>query len=424
GFADALERTAELAQVKAELRGQVLRAAQLERDMQVLRSQLRQAQKMEAIGRLAGGIAHDFNNLLTGISGYSGFLLEGLPAQDPRRADAEQIQKAGQRAAALTRQLLTFSRQQVPAPKVIDLNAVICDLEKMLRRLIGEDIILATMLGKDAGRIRADPGQIEQVIMNLVINARDAMPRGGRISIETANVDFGEDGARGHPAARPGSYVKVTVSDTGCGMSAGLISRIFEPFSTTKEHGKGTGLGLSMVYGIVKDCGGMIRVHSEPGRGSAFKVYLPRVEGEVEREARAPAPTARARGTETILLVEDDDMVRKFVLRVLGLGGYSVLEASSPNEALRICREYEGPIHLLIADIVMPVMRGDDLARKLGAMRPEMRAMFTSGYTESSAVHREALGSEDAYIQKPIEPGELASKVRALLDRPPTAKKG
>jgi two-component system cell cycle sensor histidine kinase/response regulator CckA len=379
-------------------------------------AQLRHAQKMDGIGRLAGGIAHDFNNILTAITGYSYFLLTTLAADDPQRADVVEIQNAAERAASLTRQLLAFSRQQVLQPKVVDLNALVQETEKMLRRLIGENMNLAALLAPDAGRITADPGQIAQVLLNLVVNARDAMPQGGKITIETANVELGDDHARKHPDARLGPHVLLAVSDTGCGMDPEILSHLFEPFFTTKEAGKGTGLGLATVYGIVKQSSGSISVESEPGHGSTFKIHFPRVQEAVEALPAAAALAGPTRGCETILLVEDDEAVRKFVHRLLDQIGYTVLQARNPKEAIQIFDGRKEPIHLLLTDIVMPGMRGDELANHLSPLWPHMKVVFISGYTEAGVVRRDLLNSDTAFIQKPVDPAILTGKVREMLD--------
>lgn len=418
--AQVLERTATVTTSNAELQAKIASLKQSEEGNQKLQSQLVQAQKMESIGRLAGGVAHDFNNILTAVSGYSHFLLNALSPEDPNRSDVEEIKMAGERAAALTRQLLAFSRQQVLQPKVLDLNALVHDIEMMLRRIIGEDMDLHSQLAEDLGRISADPGQVEQVLLNLVVNARDAMPKGGKITIETANVELNEDYCRAHLGARPGPHVMLAVSDTGTGMDAETLSRLFEPFFTTKEQGKGTGLGLATVYGIVKQSGGSVFVYSEPGQGSVFKVHLPRVQKKAVGPAAAVAPTTGVshQGSETVLLVEDDEMVRKFVLRLLSQNGYTMLEARNPEEAFRICERHADQIHLLLTDIVMPGMRGDDMAKRLCTQRPDMKVILMSGYTEAGLIRHDFLGSDAVFIQKPLDPALLTSKVREMLDGP------
>ncbi|MGQ9631470.1 MAG: PAS domain-containing protein [bacterium] len=386
-------------------------------DRKRLEEQFLQSQKMEAIGRLAGGIAHDFNNLLTAILGYAQLVLEGLEADSPLRGDVEEIKKAGERTSSLTRQLLAFSRKQILQPQVLNLNELILGMEKMVKHLIGEDIEFIISLDPELGRTKADPGQIGQVIMNLIVNARDAMPRGGKLTIETSNVYLDEEYARGHVGTRPGHYVMISVSDTGVGMSDEVKSHIFEPFFTTKERGKGTGLGLSTVYGIVKQHGGNIWVYSELGRGTTFKVYFPRVEGTVELSKRGEAPIESLRGMETVLLVEDEDVVRELARRSLLHYGYTVLEARRPEEALQICEQHEGSIHLLVTDVVMPGMSGRELAERLASLRPETKVLYMSGYADNVIVHYGVLDLGAPFLQKPFAPEALARKVREVLDR-------
>jgi PAS domain S-box-containing protein len=383
--------------------------------------QLRQAQKMEAIGQLAGGVAHEFNNLLTIISGYGDLLLNGLLApQDPARDLVGEILKAAERATSLTRQLLAFSRRQVLAPQVLDLNNVLCDMEKMIHRLIGEDIRLTTILAPDLGSVKADPGQIEQVLLNLCVNARDAMLQGGQLAIESANITLDANYARTHPEVQPGPYVMLAVTDTGCGMDATTLARIFEPFFTTKGVGKGTGLGLATVYGIVKQSGGSIFVYSELGRGTSFKIFLPRVAdapAASTTSSRAAAPVAPSGRQETLLVVEDDPAVRALTRTVLKSSAYDVFEASDPEDALRWVEEHNQPIHLLVTDVVMPGMSGRVLAERLTALRPSLKVLYVSGYTDDAVVRHGLLEAEVAFLQKPFSPDALTRKVREVLDR-------
>ena len=391
-----------------------VRLLNLEREKE---EQLRQSQKMEAVGQLAGGIAHDFNNLLTAITGYSQLTLMGLHSQDPLRSNIEEIKKAGDRAATLTRQLLAFSRKQVLQPKVLDLNAVVSEIEKMLQRLIGEHIELRTVLRPDLGSVRGDPGQIEQVIMNLAVNARDAMEKGGKLTIETQNVYVDAAYVSQHIAVIPGSYVMLAVSDTGIGMDEQTQKRIFDPFFTTKELGKGTGLGLSTVYGIVKQSGGNIWVYSELGQGTTFKIYLPRVDEEAQEFKSSLEPHEALEGRESILLAEDEEIVRHLVRDLLKSSGYQVLEAANGGAALLLCESHPGPIHLMITDVVMPEMSGRELKDRLTGLRPEMKVLFMSGYTDDTIVRHGILESEIDFLQKPFTPNALALKVREILDR-------
>ncbi len=381
-----------------------------------LEEQLRQAQKMEAIGQLAGGVAHDFNNLLCIINGYSDLVYGALRPDDPLRDLVDEIRKAGERSASLTRQLLAFSRKQVIAPKVLDLNSAVLDLEKMLRRVIGEDIDLATRLAPSLGSIKADPCQIEQVLLNMVVNARDAMPRGGKLTIETQNVNLDESFAQTHSEVHPGPFVRLAVSDTGCGMTPEVKARIFEPFYTTKGQGKGTGLGLATVFGIVKQGGGHIEVYSEPGIGTTFKVYFPVVQGAVSTRKSRAGTSPGARGSETILLVEDDEGVRTLTRHLLQGDGYSVLVAREGEEALRICRGRREPIDLLVSDVVMPGLGGRQLSEQLLLLHPEMKVLFLSGYTDDAVVRHGVLEEEANFLQKPFSPSALAQKVRDVLD--------
>jgi PAS domain S-box-containing protein len=384
-----------------------------------LEAQFLQAQKMEAVGRLAGGVAHDFNNLLTVILGYSDAVLSGLPPEGPVRAMVEEVSQAGQRAAGLTRQLLAFSRQQLLEPRVLDLNTVVNGIEKMLGRLIGEDVSITCVLDPDLGRVRADPGQIEQVLMNLAVNARDAMPQGGRLTIETANVRLDETYTQSHPEVRPGRYVMLSLTDTGVGMDETTKARLFEPFFTTKEVGRGTGLGLATVYGIVKQSGGSIFVYSEPNRGTSFKIYLPRLEAVAPLPKSNPGLVKSSGGGETILLVEDEEAVRTLTRQVLESKGYTAIEARDGQDALHRAERYEGPIHLLLTDVVMPHLGGRELADRLKVSRPGLRVLYLSGYTDDAVVRHGVLEADVAFLQKPFTPAELARKVREVLDGPP-----
>jgi CheY-like chemotaxis protein len=367
------------------------------------------------VGRLAGGVAHDFNNVLTALFGYTDLVLEDLPPNSRARQDVEEIRKAAERAAALTRQLLAFSRQQVLAPVVLSVNELVEDIDKMLHRLIGEDIELRLTLARDAGNVRADPGQLQQVLMNLVVNARDAMPTGGKLLIETGNTELTEHYAELHPPVVPGPYVMLAVTDTGSGMDTETKARIFEPFFTTKEKGRGTGLGLSTVYGIVKQSGGYIWVYSEPGRGTTFKLYLPRV-GAAAEALPARRETATLSGTETILLAEDDEMLRPLARGVLEKLGYTVLAAENADQALSVAGAHAGPIHLLVSDVVMPGTSGRELARRLAPTRPDMRVLYVSGYTDDAIVHHGMLEPGLNFLQKPFTPAVLARRVREVLD--------
>ena len=384
-------------------------------DRKHLEEQLRQAQKMEAVGQLASGVAHDFNNLLTVISGYSELMLSGLGADDPHRGLVQEVYDAGQRAALLTSQLLTFSRKAVVEPRPLDLNAVVATATKLLRRLIGEDIELTTTLTNDVPWVFADPGQIEQVVMNLAVNARDAMPRGGRLTIETKQLDLDAAYAAGRPDVTPGRYVLLAVSDTGVGMSDAVRQRVFEPFFTTKEPGKGTGLGLATVYGIVRQGNGHVAVYSELGLGTSFKVYLPSVGPPPAERPSAPAGRVRS-GTETVLLVEDEDMVRAMTRSALALFGYTVLEARGGDDALKLCDSHGGSIDLIITDVVMPGMSGRQVAEAVFPRRPGTKVLYCSGYTDDAVVRHGVLKAEAAFLQKPFTATALGNKVRAILD--------
>jgi PAS domain S-box-containing protein len=379
-----------------------------------LEEQFRQAQKMEAVGRLAGGIAHDFNNLLTVINGYSALVLESLGEDDPTFNEISEVHKAGERAAGLTRQLLAFSRRQVFTLQVLDLNSVVTDIQRMLRRVLGEDIELSTALEQPLDSVQADRGQIEQVIMNLAVNARDAMPEGGQLLIETSNVELDAAYAAQHREVTPGPYVMLAVSDTGHGMDAQTQARIFEPFFTTKPQGQGTGLGLSTVYGIVKQSGGTIWVYSELGHGTTFKVYLPRVNARpVVADPRAASRPIS--GSGTVLVVEDEDGVRALIHMVLRQAGYTVLEARSGEEALRRCEAHTQGIDLVITDVVMPQMGGRELANRLAVRWPGIKLLFMSGYTDNAIVQQVGLDAETPFLQKPFTPAALAGKVRLIL---------
>ena len=381
-----------------------------------LEEQLRQAQKMEALGRLAGGVAHDFNNLLTAIISYGELLLELLPEAEAGRRHAEEIIRAADRAAALTRQLLAYSRQQVLAPQVLNLNTVVSGLERMLRRLIGEDVELVIDLATALRRVKADPGQIEQVLMNLAVNARDAMPKGGKLLISTANAELDEGYAWTHVDVQPGAYVRLSVSDRGVGMSAEVRARVFEPFFTTKDVGKGTGLGLSTVYGIIKQSEGHIEVESFPGEGTTFHVFLPQVI-EPARPTMHAVPRLRVQsGSETILLVEDDDVVRALARTVLERHGYTVLEAGHGVEALELAAGYPQPLHMLLTDVVMPHMNGRQLYLELAKVRPGLKVLYMSGYTGGAIAHLGELESDAAFLQKPFPAETLARQVRDVLD--------
>ena len=386
----------------------------------VLEDQLRQSQKLEAIGQLAGGVAHDFNNLLTAITGHSELCLRSLTPEDPLYGRIEQIKKAGDRAAALTRQLLAFSRKQILHPEVLDLNQIVVELNKMLQRLIGEDVDLYMGLSVDLGKIKADPNQLEQVLMNLCLNARDAMPKGGKLTIETSNAHLGEELASRYVSISAGPYVMLAVSDTGCGMDAETQARIFEPFFTTKEVGKGTGLGLATVYGIVKQSGGSIWVYSEVGRGTTFKIYLPRADAPVERVAVDADRFELSKGDETVLLVEDEDVVREMATEILRASGYHVLEATHGDEALSLAEQYAGEIHLMLTDVVMPQMGGRELADQLTPLRRDMKVLYMSGYTDDAIVHHGVLEVGTAFIAKPFSVDALSRKVREVLDSPVT----
>jgi two-component system cell cycle sensor histidine kinase/response regulator CckA len=381
-------------------------------ERQKLEAQLRQAQKMEAVGRLAGGVAHDFNNLLTAILGYCNLMLDEMPAEDPLRQDLDEIRLAGERAAALTRQLLAFSRRQMLQPQTLDANALVRQMQKMLQRLVGEHIEVVMALDEPMAPIVVDPASIEQVLVNLAVNARDAMPAGGRLTLETAMVDLAEAYADSHAAVIPGRYAMLAVSDTGEGMDAPTRARVFEPFFTTKEQGRGVGLGLATVYGIVKQSGGYIWVFSEPGHGTSFKIYFPQA---TDPATMGAAGAAMSGGSETILLVEDEDAVRGLACQVLRRHGYMVLEARQGLDALRMAERYQDVIQLLITDLVIPHMSGRDLAQRLSAARSNMKVLFLAGYTDDAVVHRD-LTPGSTVLAKPFTPDSLIRKVRGILD--------
>ncbi|HJQ22928.1 MAG TPA: response regulator [Blastocatellia bacterium] len=383
-----------------------------------LEEQLRQAQKMEAIGQLAGGVAHDFNNLLTIIMGYAQLLQAQTDSSSPRGREIEEILDAAQRAASLTSQLLAFSRKQVLAPQILDLNAVVADTEKMLRRLIGEHIELVTDFAADLDPVQADPGQLQQVIMNLAVNARDAMPEGGKLIIRTRNAGLNESDVRDYPGCEPGDYVMLTVTDTGLGMDPATVSHIFEPFFTTKEQGKGTGLGLSTVFGIVKQSGGHVAVDSRPGRGTTFQICLPRAQWDAEPAVESAQAGGWLHGDEMILLVEDEAAVRALSAKLLRTHGYTVLEAADGEAALSLLQSERASVGLLITDVIMPRMSGKTLANLLKARQPDMKVLFTSGYTDDAIIHHGVLAPGVVFLQKPFAPDVLIRKVREVLDQP------
>jgi signal transduction histidine kinase/CheY-like chemotaxis protein len=382
-----------------------------------LETQLRQAQRLEVVGQLAGGIAHDFNNLLTAIRGYSELVRRNLGPKDRNRADLDQVVLASDRAVELTRQLLAFSRRQVLQPRIVDPGELVAGVAPMLRRLLGEHIELVTYAAPDLGRVKVDPSQFEQIIVNLAVNARDAMPEGGKLRIETANIELGIGYVASHPGVTPGPYVALIVSDTGSGMSDAVKTHIFEPFFTTKEPGKGTGMGLATVYGIAQQSGGSIYLYSEPGYGTSFKIYLPRVDGAAGAAASLVPTAVTPTGSETILLVEDEEAVRAYAARILSEQGYLVLEASGGAAALALVATHPGPIDLLVTDVVMPGLQGHQLGKQLSDIRPGLRVLYVSGFTESSVVDQGVVGEGIAFLPKPYTVDALGRAVRLVLDK-------
>ncbi len=418
---DALEKqrlVMENRRLYQEAQRELAERKRLEAEREKMQSQLLHSQKMEAVGRLAGGLAHDLNNVITAIISCSSFLLTGLGQDDPLHQDAEEINKAGRRAAGLIKQILAFARKQVLQPRVLDLNAAVVDMEEMFRRLIGVDIELVTVLESDLGLVKADVGGVEQVIMNLVVNARDAMSQGGTLTINTKNVRVDGSQTTNYRVLQPGSYVMLAVTDTGIGMDVETKSHIFEPFFTTKQKGMGTGLGLSTVHGIVKQSGGYVWVYSEPGQGTTFKVYLPRIDEQVETAKLEMGQIPSLDGSETILLVENDDIVRGAALRILRDYGYQVLKAKDGMEALMICEQHQGLIDLMLTDVVMPGMSGKELSNRVESVCPEMKTLYMSGYAGNVVADCGVLAPETNFLDKPFSPESLAGKVREVLDVP------
>ena len=389
----------------------------IEQTLKKTEQQFLQSQKMEAVGRLAGGIAHDFNNLLTVIKGYTELLLMGFDENDSRKDSADEIKKAADRAASLTRQLLAFSRKQVFQSKDLNINTLVSDMTKMLHRLIGEDIELVTSLSSELGFVNADPGQLEQVILNIVVNARDAMPKGGKLIIETANVELDETYSQEHIGIKPGQYVMLAISDTGHGIPEDIRSHIFEPFFTTKEKDKGTGLGLSTVYGIIKQSGGYIWLYSEPDKGTSFKIYFPQIKEVIKESALTSAPVELQKGNETILLVEDDDMVRNLIRLILEKNGYTVLEAGNAEKVTFLCKQHKGKINIMVSDVIMPKISGPQLFKKVAPLRPDMKVLYMSGYTDEAIVRHGVLEAGINFIQKPFTPDSIIRKIHEVLNK-------
>jgi two-component system, cell cycle sensor histidine kinase and response regulator CckA len=416
GAADHLNR-GKLMRLNAAVERE-LRAVRMRGERNRLEEQFRQAQKMEAVGRLAGGVAHDFNNLLTVITGYSDMLLAGRDLKESQRTALEEIRRSAERGGALTHQLLAFSRRQPLEPRMVRINELILQTEKMLRRLIGEDIDLVTIPAASQDIVEADPGRLEQVIMNVVVNARDAMPNGGKLTLETGVVNLGELYSAKQLGVAPGPYVIVSVTDTGIGMDEATQSHLFEPFFTTKERGRGTGLGLATAYGIMRQSGGAIRIQSEIGKGTTVRIYLPavRAKAPAPQEKAAAAHTGPLTGAETILLVEDEARVRKLIVDVLTARGYRVLEATRGEEAIKLCKTHQGEIDLAVVDVVMPELSGPELVRQIAPLRPGARVLYISGYTDEAIVHHGIPESGAAFLQKPFLPDALARKVREVLD--------